>query len=303
MKVSLLSTALLVSSMGFAATTQMTAPTPGMAPSTPGVATSVAEADLTKPKETKKLPIAVGALSFFNGPRANNPVSRSTTDDSLKAKTGLNTRHQLSMRYFLNKQWNIMPVMDFDFQLTDNDPKGTHARQFRWRDAFVRLNNTGLISHDFGVNHFVMPGDLRVYLPTSKGSRDADTIGGLRLSLNPGMTFGKSRFSLSAANYIRVWGQRKEDGNLPQFELYTGPQLNCAVSDHVNAFVLYEAVGRKLQSGGWAAKGTERSTMDLEPGMDFRLHQRLTLTPYLNWFVNQPLWTTTVNLNANITLL
>ncbi|MEW6056866.1 MAG: hypothetical protein AB1540_09650 [Bdellovibrionota bacterium] len=258
----------------------------------------------------KELPLSLSTLSYVYGPRVNDPGNEQVPDEAVDATTGINTRHQISLGYKVDKQTKITPVLDFDYQLTDPDPKKTHRREFRMRDSFVKVSRSGLIESNIQGNALALDGDVRAFVPSSKSSRDNNNIGGLRLSLNPSLQFGKSPFSISVANWARYWIQTKKTNakgeGLPSYAFYTGPQVNYAFSDNVTAFVLYETsttINTKDESDSLEVNAPGFSNADLEPGVDIRLHRRVTLTPYLNWYTNQRLETTTMNLAAAFTLL
>jgi len=264
-----------------------------------------ATADVTAPAAPSKPAYNAGSVSFFYGPTVQHPTDKKTSDSAKDAEMGLATRHQLFFTYALSKRFTLMPTADFDYQITDPvsaDHTGIH--QFRWRDAFVRLNMASPAEYALpGGSYVVVPSDLRVYLPTGKTSRDNDTIAGVRFSLNPGMQFARSPISISTVNYVRYWIQ---PGNVvataPMFEIYTGPQVNYAVNDSINAFLLFEAVTNWNHAGMPNMTDTSLSLADLEPGVDFRVGSHATVTPYLNWYTNQPIRTTSMNLSLALTL-
>jgi hypothetical protein len=266
---------------------------------------SVAEADLLAPKE-KQLPLTIIDAAVLYGPTVNDPFGISVTDDSVDATTGITFRNQFNFKYKLNSQLTLTPVLDFDYQLTDPDAARNGVRQFRWRDSYVKLTHSSLWDADFSGNKFAVPAGVRLYAPTSKTARESNTIGAIRLDLNPEMTIAGSRFSVSTANYVKVWAQTnrfdRSHKSLPSTELYAGPQLNYAFNDSAIAFVLYEVSVRYNTLGVPNTNDPKKSLADLEPGASFKVHKRVALTPYLNWFTNQPISTTTLNLNADLTL-
>jgi hypothetical protein len=97
--------------------------------------------------------------------------------------------------------------------------------------------------------------------------------------------------------------QTESGGALPKLELYTGPQVNYHFNDSINAFVLYEVTAGLNTKAEWDFNNYRSSNADVEPGVDFKLHKRITLTPYLHWFTNQSIDTTTMNVAAMINLL
>jgi hypothetical protein len=252
--------------------------------------------------------IGVSTLSWFYGPYVNNLKENTVTDDSVDSVKGLDSRHQLTVKYNISDKMSIGPVLDFLWSFTDKEGKNDNT--FAWKDSFIKFKHSDLYSANIGGNDISVAGDLRYFVPSSKNSRTSNNYGGMRLSLNPSIQFGKSPFSISTVNYSRVWFQTQTNNpagsSLPLLELYTGPQINYQVNDAVTAFVLYEADLVYNNNGvpnSRDVKKSQPSLADVEPGVDIKLHDRVTLSPYLNWFTNQRLSTTTVNLAASFTLL
>lgn len=278
---------------------------------TPPTNTVSANADLTAVQpEKKSFPLSVSTDSYFYGPQVQDPFSDATTADTAgDPKQGLLTRHVIGFKYKLSKKVSITPNIDFFYQLTDpaKTASQSSAGQFRWRDCYVKVGHSSIFETDLNTSHFSLPVDFRYYAPTSKGSRDSSSAGSVRASLNPSLQFGHSDFSLSTVNYVRYWIQTQESYKgrpLIQSELYTGPQLNYQMGSIATAFVLYEAA-IQFNTLGQSTPGIDpnASLTDLEPGVELHLNDRITVTPYLNWFLNQPVSSTTINLNANFRLL
>jgi len=270
--------------------------------------TSVTNAEVTAPK-AKELPIQILTSSTLNGPRVNTPTDNKITgaSDDREAFEGIYTREQLGVKYIINEKTSIKPTVDFNYRLTDPTP-AKNNRQFHWRDSYVNLSRTGVIEETVAGNAAAMDLGLRAYVPTSQSSRDNNTLGGARLALYPSLEIGKTGFSLSNESYARYWFQQHENNDkgksLIMAELYTGPQLNYAVNDKVNAFVLFEAIV-DYDKSGMPTNSTDpkASQCDFEPGVDLKLHKNVTVSPFLNWYTNQPMYTTTLNINASIRLL
>lgn len=282
---------------------------------------SVTDAEVVGAKK-KKLPIGLSTDSTIWGPRVNTPdANKITTDTNNKNESfdGIYLRQKIAGKYAIDDKTAIKPTLDFDFQLTDPEKEKTGIRQFRWRDSYVTLSRKSLIETNLKGNDVALDGDVRWFVPSSEKSRMNNTVGAARLSLNPSIQIGKSPLSFSMANYAKYWFQtrnndiRKADKHnanganttpLAMFEMYSGPQVNYAFTDKVTAFVLYEGYVN-FDTSGMPNSKTKKdiSLIDVEPGVNLQLHDRVSVTPFLNWFTNQPLYTTTFNLNAAFTLL
>ncbi len=250
--------------------------------------------------EAKKLPINMSFLTMMFGPQVSDPVSSMTSSDSIGGKSGLGTRNFLSMTYKLSEKLSLTPVLDFNYQLTDND------RGASLNDAYIRLKRKEILSSNIGIHPVSMDADIRYYAPTSQGARDNNAIGAVRTSLYPSVQIAKSRFSLSGLFFAKAWMQTQDTNakgkNLNMVQLYSGPQISYAVSDKISAFILQEANVVYNTAGIPNSRDPNTSLVDLEPGVDIQVNDRVTLSPYLNWYTNQNISTTSVNLNADIKL-
>lgn len=277
---------------------------------TPSAAgTSTAEAESVAPKGIQ-LPVGLGATSFFYGPRVNTPTDNKISGDENNRDSfgAIFLRQRFNLKYKPMANTVIAPRMEFDYQLSDPSPEKKALRQFRWRDASLLVQQNAIVAQNIKGNDIGLDAYFRWYVPTSKSSRDNHTIGKARFGLMPSIAFGKSGFSLTSDNYYIYHAQtRKYDpkgGALARSSLYTGPQLNYQINDNINAFVLYEAsVDYNTEGNNTNDLSPLASQSDFEPGMDIKLHDRVTLSPYLNWWTNQPLYTTTLNLAAEFKLL
>lgn len=274
------------------------------------VAQSVAEAQ-TSNTTPAKLPLSLIDVSIFYGPSVTN-ISASTADDTVDTITGIWSRHQMLGIYSLGKGWNLLPVFDFNYQFTD-PVRGGADRGFQLNDPNIRVQKVGILSGSVGTSKLALDGDVRYFIPVSKNSRTADSFGSGRMSLIPSVIFGKSGFSFVMTNFVRGWayqraGRETSSGAvIPHrtFQAYSGSQINYAINDNVQPFILFET------SNNWYSDGLpehadehnpKRSLSDLEPGVNVQITDRISLTPFLNWYTNQKLKTTSANLTAVIQL-
>lgn len=301
-------TAGLVASLtgsAFAQSTSATLPSQPVQPGQPAMTGTSTASNKASGLKSITDNISVSTLSYLYGPFVSDPGSKVVSDDSIGSTMGLSSRHQLAVKYRLSDNITIAPTLDFDWSFTNAD--GRTQRTFTWRDSYVKMSVGQIATADLGGNDFVVAGDLRLFVPSSKSSRDNNTLGGIRASINPAIQFGKSAWSLSTVNFARFWLQQEEKsatgGTMPALQLYTGPQVNYQVNDAVTAFVLYETTVVYNNQGIPNTTNADASLADIEPGADIKINDRITLSPYLNWYTNQRLSTTTMNLALGITLL
>lgn len=284
---------------GLAATTSTTVTN---APGTPGVSETTIQDVASQPT---KLPVSATAVNDFYGPPLNDLGARQTADSEKEAVMPLNSRHQIGFSYQIDESTKITPTLDFTLNYTI--PKGVEdgERNFKWKDSYVKLSRSGLFEGKIGGNAAALDGDIRYLLPTSKGSRDRDSYGSWRVTLAPSLQIANTNFSVVAASFARFFTYRStaENPTGTRWQLYTGPQVNYAVNDKLTAFVLFEAIASWNNKGETDIDNPNASLADLEPGVEWAVHERVSLTPFLNWFTNQPLSTTSINLNATIKML
>lgn len=264
-------------------------------------ATAKVEAPAAKP-----LPLSINSTSFMYGPQLSNPGVHSSADSEIGALQPMYIRNQIGFSYKLDAKSAITPVLDFD--LITADAGGNAANEgFHWRDSFVKLNRSGLAEANLGGNTLTLDGDVRFYVPTSLASRTNNKIGALRVSMNPSLQIGKSKWSLSAVNFAKYHFQSKDESApgkaLARLDVYAGPQINYEFNSTVTAFLLYEATTTWNTAGIPDYINYATSNSDIEPGVNLNLHERLSLTPTLNWYTNQKLSTTSFVLVASIKLL
>lgn len=266
---------------------------------------TTASADVVEAKKAP-LPLSINSLNILYGPPINNLGQHSSADSEIDALQPMYIRNQIGFGYKLSENTKIIPTLDFDLWMADAGSKAENEG-FHWRDCFLRINQGGLVDTTIGGNKIGLDGDLRLFVPTAKGSRDTNRIGAVRATLNPSMQFGGSRFSLSASLYAKYYLQA-DDTNakgvpLDRLAVYAGPQLNYEVNDKITAFVLYEATTVYNTHGMPDYINYNTSNTDLEPGLDLKLHERFSLSPVLNWYTNQKLSTTSLVLTAALKLL
>ena len=145
-------------------------------------------------------------------------------------------------------------------------------------------------------------------MPTSDYSRENKTLGSARFTVTPNLQIGESGLSLAVVNFVRYWFQRQDlqsgstDLTLPRLMLYTAPILSYSIRDNFSVWGMLEATMSYDTFGFVNTDDPNRSLMDLEPGFDFKLSDHVTISPYLNWFVNRPLNTTSINFMAHLSI-
>lgn len=256
------------------------------------------------------LPLGLGLniTTFYYGPMLRDPSAGEVPTTWTDQVSGVSVQNQLGVRYDFSNTVSLMPVFDFEVLVTD--PAQIYGQQYLalTYDSFLKLTDTGLASFGLGPHSAYLSGDFRVYVPTSEFSRDNNTFGSIRLTLTPSLQLSGSRWSFSVVNFARYWVQSQQFDSLfgtyalPRLMLYTGPLVSYQASDRLSFWFLTEASVTFDTLGIPNTSAPNRSLVDIEPGLDFKLGNRITISPYLNWFVRQPLDTASMNVTASLAI-
>lgn len=257
---------------------------------------------------------AFSYVSFFTGP----PVSDLRSDETAAARDGfslgLALQNQLGVRYWLTDQLSVTPVFDFEYQLTDPHKNNTSGVALVY-DSFIKTKYVDALKGYIENNKLSVDLEARYYVPVSEFSRENGSYGSIRLAAIPGLDVPDTNLQISVLTYYRYWMQTnfyqvstrynivpKNTVGLPEHTFYIGPQINYRISKTFNAWLLYEQ-SHTIDTLGFASTSDpRRSHSDIEPGIDIRLMNGVYISPYLNWYTNQPIETTSVNLITSITI-
>lgn len=253
--------------------------------------------------------------SFLSGP----PVSDLRSDETAATRdgftVGLSLQNQLGVRYWFNKQLSVMPVFDFDYQFTDPHETGENKGASLAYDSFVKLKYIDALAGYVQGNKLSLDLEGRYYVPVSEWSRVNESLGSIRLAAIPGIDFAGGSWQISSLLFYRYWMQShyyqlptkynpvaKNTVGLPEHTFYAGPQVSYRYSKTLNFWTLFEASYTLDTLGFNSATDPRRSNVDIEPGLDIRIMNGVYVSPYLNWYVSQPLDTTSINLITSITI-
>ncbi len=243
--------------------------------------------------------------SFFYGPSVGDPGSGTVPTTWTDQVTGVSLQNQIVGRYDLTENISISPAFDFEVLITD--PNRVYGSQYvaLSYDSSVKLSYDNLAWMSLGNNAGWLNADFRVYVPTSEYSRDNGTLGSMRFTLSPNFRVGNSGLSFALINFVRFWVQRQsaETNNknavLPRTMLYTGPLVSYQFNDRFSFWALGEASVTYDMQGTANTTQPNRSLVDFEPGLEYRVGEHVSVSPYLSWFIRQPLDTTSMNLTLS----
>jgi len=273
---------------------------------------SVANLNNMQTKSKKPLPITLSDSFDIYGPTLIEPQTLKLHDSGINKDTGLgeqiglSTRHRVSLMYKASDTVSFGPVADFSMQMTRANPT-QEQMGVQWKDSYFRINKSNLLQAKIGKIKMNLNSNLRLFAPTSQGSKNNKVIGSAALFLVPTFASDNSKLSFSLVTFARSWinsqGSNEKNTALNAYQIYARPTLNYDISDKTSAFLLVEAYDTfDTQGQPLSKRDKNESLVDIEPGMNFTLNKHLSLSPYLNWFTAQPIKTTSINLNVNLSM-
>lgn len=279
---------------------------------TPNTSTSDAE---TMVKSSAKPKYTFNYTSFLTGP----PITDLRSDETVAVREGftlgLSLQNQIGVRYWFNENFSVMPVFDFEYQFTDPHRNGANKGVSLVYDSFIRAKYVDVAKTYVQGHKLSLDAEARYYVPVSEFSRINDSLGSLRLAVVPGINFADRKWEISALSFYRYWMQTRffqrptrhnpvprNTFGLPEHTFYTGPQISYRASKTFNLWMLFEASYTIDTLGFNSATDPNRSNMDIEPGVDIRIANGIYVSPYLNWYISQPISTTSINLITSITI-
>ncbi|MEW6056341.1 MAG: hypothetical protein AB1540_06975 [Bdellovibrionota bacterium] len=271
-----------------------------------GVTTGQLESVVKKPSSTKRFGPSMALTSFFYGPAVDDVGAGTTPGIYEGSVDGLSLQNQVSLTFNPAQDLWITPVFDFVYRFTDSD--GFNANEFALDyDSFIRIARTNIFNERVAFSNVGLNADVRVFFPTSEFSRDNRTIGSARFSLVPFIRTRDQKWSFNFLNYVKYWLQTEEispvyETAIPQVMFYTGPSITYQFSQRVSAWLLFEATMAVNSLGEDNRSDPERSLVDIEPGFDLQITKNLYVSPYLNWYLSQPITTTSLNVIAKVVL-
>jgi hypothetical protein len=153
----------------------------------------------------------------------------------------------------------------------------SYGKGFIYNDPSLRISHSSLFKN----GNFTFSGDLRSYLPVSKGAHDANRINRLRSVSTANYDIPNSKFSfytLHDVNYY-IYGSTGS-AKAKDFAVMIQPTLNYQALSNFGAYIGYEldAIHTKnLVATDWLNDGTY-----LYLGASWDVTSKLNLSPYLS---------------------
>jgi hypothetical protein len=248
---------------------------------------------------------ASGISRHARSANAPDGAASSTADHSHGSfQPGYMLRHSIAANYELSSQLLIGPAFGF------SEPfYGRHDGQFQVNDPQLRLTLLDLLHGQVGGNNLHSSMLFSTDVPVSQTSRRRSLRGAFSLTASPRMHFRGTPYSLSVMCSVKTGFYGKpEGGSWMSSRLNSGVQGGYRLSRRVESSLMLHAAsqfGPDLPTSDPDAPMRERGTQvfGLMPSVKYQATQAISLTPRLNWYLDQPIRTTTVSVAAMMRLI
>ena len=217
-------------------------------------------------------------------------------------------RHVLSIAYEETHDFTISPVLDVSQTLS-----GPDSGKLALNDPQLKFSFKNFYEQSF-MNETAKSGLMvSLYAPVSEMSRAKNSMGAISISFTPKVQFRESRFALSGLFSLKngLYG-RTNASDLISSQGMVGYQGNYRISHKLETFLMNYAdfkMGAHIDMTDAALPSETFSpdkaghTFGLMTGLKFDASKSIAITPRINWFMDQPIATSTVGLNLMIHLI
>jgi hypothetical protein len=258
------------------------------------------------------LPFSVTDFTMILGPGLNNMSASAPT--AAQPYSGVSARHELRLDYLLRPNVTISPTMDASEyfytakqgRLTLNDPS-------------LRVAISDISHARFGDSTFDGSVWLSVYAPTSAMSQALNEYTAASVAYIPKLHFRGSRFFLSgvAEGKVNFMQNSSQTGLIAPLQLVSAvqgnyrasPKVTCFLMNHVNSSIgpnmqqLVSATGIAADNFRRKAQAQNAVTDGFMLGAMFQVVQGISVSPRLDWTINNPIGTTSVGVNASFHII
>lgn len=260
--------------------------------------------------------LELATYSMFMGPSMNNLDGHlaSGAGNSPFVRNGVSFRHLVSLSYLFSDRVKLTPVLDTSQQFDGSSTSGT----FVINDPQLRLEISPLGHFDLGGNELRTTLWISAQAPLSQASQSMGSQGALTFSLIPHLHFRGTHFGAMGIFSLKNGAYEKPDGSGSMYSgaFFSGLQGFYRVSDPL----LFYLMGFTFVMTGQRPPITDLSSLPpalaaflnskmtqipigISPGAMIRVYRGISICPRVNWFVNQPIETSTLGVNANIQVI
>ncbi len=239
----------------------------------------------------------------------NSPPDASIAKSSDNAEHGQHQqgymlRHALAANYELTPGYLLGPVLGFSEPFS-----GRHDGQFLFDDPQLRFTILDLFSSTMGQNHVHSSLMISAYVPASDSSQRRSSRGALSIAGSPRMHFRGTPYSMMTTCSVKsgLYG-RSTGPDLISSRLSNGIQGDYKISRQLESGLMLHSsiqIGPETPVGDVDAPTKDRGSfsLGLMPSLKYQPTQSLSFTPRLNWYLDQPIRTTTVSVAAMMRLI
>lgn len=248
--------------------------------------------------------IAVTYVNAFTGPAVTSLGSMyqaSKLDGTTDTTTPLLFENTLGAIYKLTDHIKIGPTFYWQYKVggVDNLLMGG--------DSYVKVSHNALITK----GAYTLTGEARYYVPITEASRDKRSMGAIRVIQNQNYDIPNTKWSVGVYSFVQKYFYNQYEagkgfkGTAPwSLRAYVGPSVTYAITDSVQAALLYEATARvrfgKSVFSGWENPNPDGApSTDIEPSVNWDITKSISLNPYLDIPVSGRVALDTTTINAN----
>ena len=258
------------------------------------------------------LPFSITDFTMILGPGLNNMSASAPT--AAQPYSGVSARHELRLDYVLRPDITISPTMDASEYFYT-------AKQGRLalNDPSLRVAFSDVSRAKFGDSTFDGSLWLSVYAPTSTMSQALNEYTAASIAYIPKLHFRGSRLFLSgvAEGKVNFMQNSSQTGLIAPLQLVSAvqgnyrasPKITCYLMNHVNGSIgpnmqqLVSATGIAADNFRRKAQAQNAVTDGFMLGTMFQVVQGISVSPRLDWTINNPIGTTSVGVNASFHII
>ncbi len=254
--------------------------------------------------------IAVTYVNAFSGPAVTSLGSNfqaSKLDGTTDLGSPLLFENTLGATYKLTDHIKVGPTFYWQYKT------GGQNNLLMGGDSYVKASHNALITQ----GTYTMTGEARYYVPITEASRDKRSMGSVRLIQNQNYDIPNTKWSVGVYTFVQKYFYNQYEagkgfkGTAPwSLRAYVGPSVTYAITDSVQASLLYEATSRlrfgKSVFSGWenpnvgdALSDPRAPSTDIEPSVNWDITKSISLNPYLDIPVSGRVALDTTTINAN----
>lgn len=232
----------------------------------------------------------------------SEPSGRSASHEG--RQRGYRLRHSLAASYEFTPGYLLGPAVNVSEPLS-----GRRQGELSLEDPQLRFTILNLLRSNLGQN--VLRSNLMISasFPVSDNSRRRSSWGGLSIASSPRLRFRGTPYSIMTTCSVKtgLYG-RSDAGPLVSTRLNAGVQGGYRISRRLESGLMFHAGSQfgpdiPVEDGEGFFRDRGTQVFGLMPSLRYQFNEMLTFTPRLDWYLDQPIHTTTVSVSAMMRLI